>query len=208
MTIAEIAAITTASVAGVGVILSVVKFWLARSDAQIQRIIATTRADVLKAIASNMEKCFAGLDKTTYVTLDYRMDGDTQCLRIPLAYNRVTECLQGMRLQLIEQSGKETVYSISTLGYHSPIRLHWHYHQEREIIQIIKGSVTDVLTGRKYLAGESWSIPAGIRHIADFDHCYAVVTITPPLPFASTHPIMLDGIANVYESPEPQPQAS
>ena len=184
--------------------LGAVKFWVSRIDKRMTRLVSVTREDLLRSIASNMAKCFEGLDKTTYVTLDYRMDGDVQCLRIPLAYNRVTECLQGMRLQLVENNAKETAYSISTLGYHSPIRLHWHYHEEMEMIQVIRGTCTDVQTGRKYGPGEIWVIEPGVRHTADFSDCYALATVRPPLPFASTHPMQFGGIEAVYNTPEPK----
>lgn len=203
MTITEGAAIATAATATCGVILSVVKFWIARSDLATKALVSATRADLLKAIASNMERQFADLDKATYVTLDYRMDGDVSCLRIPLCYNRVTECLQGMRLQLVEHSKTETVYSVSTLGYHAPIRLHWHYHEEMEMVQVIRGTVTDVKTGVRYEAGQTWMISPGERHIADFSDAYVLCTVRPPLPFATEHPMNLGGIVSVYDSPEP-----
>ena len=115
-----ITAITTAVVA----ISGVVKWLITRSEKKMTALVSTTRADLLRAIAHNVERQFEGMDKATYVTLDYRMDGDVSCLYIPIAYNRVTECLQGMRLQLVDNSPEETVYSISTLGHHAPIRLH------------------------------------------------------------------------------------
>lgn len=195
-----ITAITTAVVAVSGI----VKFLITRSEKKMTALVGATRTDLLRAIAHNMERQFEGLDKATYVTLDYRMDGDIACLRIPIAYNRVTECLQGMRLQLVDNSHEETVYSISTLGHHAPIRLHWHYHEEMELVQVIRGAVVDVSTGRRYTAGEVWVIEPGIRHIADFDSAYVLCTVRPPLPFASQCPMNLDGIVGVYDSIAPK----
>jgi hypothetical protein len=184
----------------------VVRFWQSRIDRKFTQLVKNTREEVLRAIGAAIEHQFANIDKATYVTLDYRMDGDSpKCLRIPLSMNRVTECLQGMRLQLVDHSRLETVYSVSTLGHHAPIRLHWHYHNESETVQVIRGRVTDVQTGRIYMPGEIWAIEGGSRHAADFDG-YALCTVRPPLPWASSHPIDLDDISRVYDSPEP-PQA-
>jgi uncharacterized cupin superfamily protein len=182
--------------------LAIAKYGQAVITKRVTKIVNTARADVLHALGTNMERQFANIEKSTYVTLDYRMDGDTTCIRIPLHMAQVTECLQGMRLQLIEHSPAETIYSVSTIGHHAPIRLHWHYHEETETVTVIIGTVTDVQTGRIYRVGESWSISPGVRHIADIDG-YAVCTVRPPLPFASQHPICVNGIKSVYESNPP-----
>lgn len=181
------------------VIGALVRVWIMR----MSRLVVKTRSDVLEAFASTVEKQFADLEKSAYVTLDYRMDGDIQCLRIPLHFSRVTEPLQGMRLQLVEHSKKETVYSVSTIGHHAPVRFHWHYHEEMEVVQVVKGKVTDVHTGKIYGPGEIWVIDPGLRHIADFSEAFCLCTVKPPLPFASQHPIQLHGIGGVYDTPEP-----
>lgn len=208
MSITEKCTIATVVISAVALILSVVRHFQAQSEKKLTHLVDTTRKELLAALAVNIERQFSDLDKSSYVTLDYRMDGDVGCLRIPLAYNRVTECLQGMRLQLLDQNDKETTYSISTLGYDAPVRLHWHYHEETETIQIIRGAVTDVQTGRRYLAGETWAIAPNTRHIADFDNAYAVCLVRPPLPFASLHPISLDGMTQVYAPPAPPEKTS
>ena len=182
--------------------LGVIKYGQSVITKKVAKIVNTARADVLQAIGANMERQFANIEKSTYVTLDYRMDGDTTCIRIPLHMGQITECLQGMRLQLIDHSPSETIYSVSTLGHHAPIRLHWHYHDEMETVTVVIGTVQDVQTGRIYRVGESWSISPGVRHIADIDG-YAVCTVRPPLPFASQHPICVQGISSVYESNAP-----
>lgn len=204
MTPHDAAALITSITAAVVAISGIVKWLITRSERKMTALVSTTREDLLRAIAHNVERQFEGMDKSTYVTLDYRMDGDVACLYIPIAYNRVTECLQGMRLQLVDNSPDETVYSISTLGHHAPIRLHWHYHEEMELVQIIRGTVVDVSTGRRYTAGEVWVIEPGIRHIADFDAAYVLCTVRPPLPFASQRPMNLEGITGVYDSTAPK----
>lgn len=203
ITIMEKCAIATVVVSAITVILSMVRMWQNRSEKKLTQLVNTTRTELLTALASNMERQFSSLDKSTYVTLDYRMDGDTKCLRIPLAFDKVTECLQGMRLQLLDHNEVETIYSVSTLGFDAPVRLHWHYHEETETVQVIKGSVTDVQTGRKYKAGEVWVIPPGHRHIADFDNAYTICTVRPPLPLAAVHPIQLEGAGDIYAAPAP-----
>lgn len=205
MTITEASSIIGSAVAIVGITLAVTKFWMSRIDQRLTRLVSATREDLLKAIGCNIGKQFAAVDPRTYVTLDYRMDGDTHCLYIPLDKSRVTECLQGMRLQLVEHSLTETEYSISTRGFSTPVRLHWHYHDEMECIQIVRGHVTDVGTGLRYGPGEIWIIEPGVRHIADFDNAYCLATVRPPLKYASEQPINLDGISAVYESPPPKP---
>lgn len=205
MTITEGCTIATTAVAilgGGG--LSIVRMWIARSERTMREHVVKTRADLLIAFANLIEKQFADLDKSAYVTLDYRMDGDIRCLRIPLHFSRVTEPLQGMRLQLVAHDADETVYSVSTIGHHEQVRFHWHYHDEMELVQVVKGSVTDVDSGRVYKAGEIWIIEPGVRHIADFNEAFCLCTVRPPLPYASTHPIQLQGIAFVYDSPRPR----
>lgn len=204
MTHGEIAGYIGSGAATIGVVLSVFRYWMNAVEARTTKLVKATRTELLTAIGNNMERLFQGIDKKAYVTLDYRMDGDVECLRIPIAYDRVTECLQGMRLQLVEHNEKETVYSISTLGMHAPIRLHWHYHEEMELVQVIRGHVIDVKTGRRYGPGEAWLIEPNERHAADFDDAYVLATVRPPLPYASTHPIKLDGIAEVYAPQAPE----
>lgn len=206
MTIAEITAIVSCSVAVSGLILTVARFWISRAEKRCSEQLKTTRSDLLRAIASNILRQFESVDKTTFVTLDYRMDGVTNCLRIPLAYDRVTEPLQGLRLQLQEHDKTCSKYSISTLGHHQPVRLHWHYHEEAEVINVLEGRVIDVETGRSYAKGETWAISPGRRHIADFDNAFALATVRPPLPLASEVPPFLGGIETVYDAAEPNPQ--
>lgn len=194
--------------AGSGAILSglaVLKYGQYILTQRVIKLVQTARADVLQAIGNNIERQFANIEKSTYVTLDYRMDGETGCIRIPLHMKEVTECLQGMLLQLIDNSPLKTVYTVNTLSHHAPIRLHWHYHDEMETVTVIFGTVTNVQTGRIYRVGESWEISPGVRHIADIDG-YAVCEVRPPLPFASQHPICLRGIKTVYDSPQPTPK--
>jgi quercetin dioxygenase-like cupin family protein len=204
MTTQEICLIVATGTGTFAAIAGLVKFWITRSDRKLTQLVNTTRKELLTAMANNIERQFSNMDKSTYLTLDYRMDGDSQCLRIPLAYTRVTECLLGMRLQLVDHSEKETTYSVSTLGFGAPIRLHWHYHEEMEIIQVIRGTVVDVQTGRRYGPGASWVVEPEARHIADFDNAYALCTVRPPLPWASQHPINLSGVAEFYNSPPPK----
>lgn len=202
MTVSDVSAIIGSVVAVGTLVLAIGRFWIARIEKRSQRV-ALKLEEILNLVGETIERQFANADKTTYVTIDYRMDGIETFLRIPLAVDRVTECLPGMRLQLIEQNATETVYSISTLASHQPLRFHWHYHEETETVQVIRGSVTDVKTGRRYTAGETWIIPSGERHIADFDGAYVLATLRPPLPFAIDAPIRVEGLAHVYDAAAP-----
>lgn len=203
MTIGEVSAILSSSAAVGGLVLAVARFWISRSEKRCKEELAITRAAVLKAIAGKIERQIARKDKTSYVTLDYRMDGQDGFLRIPLLYEEIVEPLQGLRLQLVDHDKLRTKYSISTIGHHAPVRLHWHYHEEAEVIHVIEGTVTDVLTGHIYRAGDIWPIEPGTRHAADFTEAYALATVRPPLPLASVAPAMLDGITTVYDPPAP-----
>lgn len=204
MSITETCSIIGAAIGITTLVLTVVKLWIGRSEKRMTRSIEGTRATLLTAFASTIDRQFRHKDKNTYVTLDYRMDGDVQCLRIPLDYREVVEPLEGMRLQLVSHNHRETVYSISTINHHAGIRFHWHYHTEMEVIQIIRGTVTDIGTGKVYGPGEIWVIEPNHRHSADFNECFALATCRPPLPYASRHPIDLHGIAAVYDALEPQ----
>lgn len=204
MTIGEVCAILSSSAAVGGIVLGVAKFWISRVETRFKREIDLTRTALLKAIASKIERQIARKDKSTYVTLDYRMDGQDTFLRVPLLYEEIVELPQGLRLQLVDHDKLRTKYSISTIGFAAPVRLHWHYHEEAEVLHVIEGTVTDILTGRIYRAGEIWPIPPGVRHAADFTEAYALATVRPPLPLASVAPAMLDGIAGVYDSPAPE----
>ena len=198
----ELAAILAALAAFGGLILSVVRFWISRAEKRAAHLSAKLD-ELLQVVASGMAATFASADARTYVTIDYRMDGTSDFLRIPIGLDRVTECLPGMRLQLLSQTARETTYSISTLGAHQPLRFHWHYHEEAESIQVIRGTVLDVRTGRRYAPGETWTIAAGERHIADFDNAYVIATIRPPLPSGADAPIKLEGMTSVYQAPPP-----
>lgn len=164
--------------------------------------IQTTLAKMLEDSGAAMQRQFAGVEKATYVTLDYRMDG-ADTIRIPLCFVRVVSPLLGLRLQLVDHTSKYTKYSISTIGHHAPVRLHWHFHEAAEVITVIEGTMTDVATGRCYEKGETWAIAPGLKHACDFMNFYGLATIRPPLPFATTHPINLKSISRVYDSPEP-----
>lgn len=203
MTIGETSAILSSSAAVGALVLAVARFWISRAEKRCKAEILITRTDVLKAIGSKIERQIARKDKTTYVTLDYRMDGQDGFLRVPLLYEEIVEPLQGLRLQLVDHDKHRTKYSISTIGFAAPVRLHWHYHEEAEVLHIIEGTVTDISTGRIYRAGEIWPIAPGVRHAADFCEAYALATVRPPLPLASVAPALLDGIAGVYDTPAP-----
>jgi quercetin dioxygenase-like cupin family protein len=197
----EITGILAAITAFFGIVVALGKVFCQLKS--LKRELAMTRTDLLEGHGIAITKQYERKDKRTYVTLDYRMDGIAQCLRIPLSFDEITEPLDGMRLQLVEHSKKETVYSVSTIGHHALVRFHWHYHEEMEIVQVVKGKVTDVQTGRIYKPGEIWVIDPNVRHIADFDEAFCLCTVRPPLPYAETHPIMLFGVGSVYDAIEP-----
>lgn len=204
MTTGEISSILASSATVGALVLAVAKFWVSRAEKRCHAQLLVTREEVLRAIGSKIERQIARKDKSTYVTLDYRMDGQDGFLRVPLLYEEIVEPLQGLRLQLVDHDKERTKYSISTIGHHAPVRLHWHYHEEAEVIHVIEGTVTDVQTGRVYHAGEIWPIAPGIRHAADFFEAYALATVRPPLPYATIAPAMLSGIQCVYDPPPPR----
>lgn len=198
----EIAAIISALTMVVGLFLSI---W--QMIRRIERKTDATRTAFLTRNKQRIEEDFAHDDKGEYVTLDYRMtgaDGETICLRIPLSNQRATQCLMGLRLWLLTHNKLETVYSINTMGFHAPVRLHWHWHDERKTIKVVMGTMVDVQTGRRYGPGESWVLEPGVIHTADFDNAYCVATLRPPLPFASEKPIHLEGMTEVYDAEDPQ----
>jgi hypothetical protein len=202
VTIAEVSFIIGSVASMGGLILGIVKYLHSRIDKRIA-VLEVTAKKILAASGAQVRRQIEGVDPRTYVTLDYQMDGVEHPLRIPLLFYKVIEPLPGFRLTLLDHDKKRTVYSLVTMGHNAPLRLHWHYHDEEESVQVIRGRMTDVATGKVYLPGDTWTLAAGVRHTVDFDNVFCVVTVVPPLAFAYDSPATLDSIERVYDAVEP-----
>jgi hypothetical protein len=202
VTIAEVGIIIGSVASMGGLILGIIRYLHTRIDKRIA-VLEVTAKKILAAAGAQVRRQIEGVDPRTFVTLDYQMDGVEQPLRIPLLFDRVITPLPGFRLQLLDHDRKRTIYSLVTLGHNAPLRLHWHYHDEEETVQVIKGRMTDVATGKVFLPGDTWTLAAGVRHTVDFDNVVCIVTVIPPLPSAHDAPATLDSIERVYDAVEP-----
>ena len=175
--------------------MCVVKKWFARLN-------LTVSATVLKYVKRHLEESISGRDPNTYYTLDVHFTNGISLIA-PMIPNEAVTISENLEISVIDHSGDSTTLSLKAKG-DAFLPPHWHAHTS-ELIEVRKGSITHLESGRIYRAGETWFIPVGEPHSAVFSRdCFALVTHRPPLPTAKERPVNLDRIEDAFrELPHP-----
>jgi quercetin dioxygenase-like cupin family protein len=167
------------------------------------RLNLTVSATVLKYVKRHLEESISGRDPATYYTLEVHFQGSGISLIAPMIPNEAVMIAENLEISVIDHSTDATTLALRAKGdaYLPP---HWHDHTS-ELIEVRKGTITHLESGRIYRAQEFWFIPTGEPHSAVFSRdCFALVTHRPPLPTAKERPVNLDRIEDAFrELPHP-----
>jgi quercetin dioxygenase-like cupin family protein len=198
-TTAEIATLLSATAAFMVAALGLVKYWQDRSEKRIMRhqeaTMANTMRAILRGLAAQTMRQIAGIPPEQIYSLDVRLRSG-ESLRVPLLEKTWVQYLPSLSLMLIRSGKEETEFLMDVTD---PAFLPWHSHTGTETVTVIRGSMVDLTTARKYLPGETWEISAEQWHRAQFDAgTLCRVLIRPPLETAALHPIDLSHMEQAF----------
>jgi quercetin dioxygenase-like cupin family protein len=156
---------------------------------------ANTMRAILRGLAAQTMRQIAGIPPEQIYSLDVRLRSG-ESLRVPLLEKTWVQYLPSLSLMLIRSGKEETEFLMDVTD---PAFLPWHSHTGTETVTVIRGSMVDLTTARKYLPGETWEISAEQWHRAQFDAgTLCRVLIRPPLETAALHPIDLSHMEQAF----------
>ena len=164
---------------------------------KLKKQLEGTTASMQAMLAANIQEAISSLDPDSYFTLDLAFPSGDK-LHIPVLVGRPLTVLENISIAVLSHSKRETVLSLVCKG-HGHIDPHAHLHSTEDIT-IIRGTITCLETGRKYEAGDRWTIPAGEFHGANFQDVTAILVHHPPLPRASERPASLEAMSRIFSS--------
>lgn len=116
---------------------------------------------------------------------------------IPVIVGKTYSPWPGLDLTGIRSCGDGTFYNLTTTH---PVTLVRHSHEEKETVEVIMGSMTDLDSGRVYRKGETWEIEPQRDHRVFFEaHGIFVVTVQPPLPKLAERPVSVDRLTELAD---------
>jgi hypothetical protein len=114
---------------------------------------------------------------------------------VPLTHEWVEVDPCGAKIQLFESSSEETTYQ---LHCPSPYQIATHAHIEEEEVTVQRGFMTDLVTGKVYHPGDTWTIPPQTPHSVFFSAgSLMMIAVRPPLPRNSSVPLDLKHLKQV-----------
>lgn len=169
---------------------------LRRIDKRIDALKDTSISGILKATASNIRALCEVADPQKLRTLDIGFEHGIY-VSIPIIIGTTYSPYSGLEITGIRSNAECTDYSMQTT---QPVTLVRHSHEEREIVEVLDGSMTDLDSGRVYRKGEAWDIEPNLQHRVYFEaHGLYIATIRPPLPLASERPVNVDRLHELAE---------
>lgn len=162
-----------------------------------KQFIDATTAAVQAIIAARMRSMIEDRDPKTYYTMDLSFP-DGNKLAVPMIPGVPVRVLENVDVTVIHHGPQETILSLVCDGF-GHIGEHCH-EMTSERIEIKRGTMTDVKSGRVYRAGDVWEIPAGESHGAVFQDVIALLYHKPPLPTAAERPVNLDAMEKIYKT--------
>ena len=158
-------------------------------------IISATTGAIQKFIAGQMASAILGRDPKAYYTLDLLFEGGDS-LRVPMIPGCPLTVLENISITVTAHCKKQTIATLVCKGFgHIPSHAHASHHEE---VHVISGTMTDMLTGRIYREGETWSIPPNEFHSATFHDCVLILRYHPPLQTAHERPVDLSAMERVF----------
>jgi hypothetical protein len=155
---------------------------------------ATTRSMQLW-IKRQMQQLTDGRDPKLYFTLAIHFNNNMR-LAIPMIPRIPILVSENVWMAVVSHTSHATILSLTCQGFGNlPVHMHPH---TCETIEVKEGTMTCLLTGKVYRAGDFWKIEAGEAHGAHFWDFVGFVTHRPPLPTADVCPVSLDDMESIF----------
>lgn len=191
------ALVTLATTTG---LLAWFRYWIGKFThrAEERLLDAATTAGIQAAIRQQLEDRAAAEDPAKWFTLLIRFSGCHQ-MRVPLFRSGPAYYAQNISMRVIDHTAEETVMELSCPGFgHLPPHDHGDYC---ETVEVRRGTVTHIESGRIYRKGDTWAIPPGQTHSAAFQDAFCLVTHRPALPTGLIAPLDLAAMPAVFPRP-------
>lgn len=177
-----------------GFIFGVVKYLIARHGQEVIKEIDLNYFTLLKSHLKSMAEK-AGPENVRLIDINF-VGPPANPLRIPLIRDTWVTVLPGCDIMGDEFSLDRTTYYMRTSG---ATRIRRHTHSGEEAVFVVKGEMTDMVSGKIYCPGQTWVIPSGEVHAALFEapedgHGMFLISVVPPLPDLTHATILLDGL--------------
>ena len=185
-------------VAGGGLVWAILKWQLSKTEKRITNNITESIDQRYRRYVRPMAERLldaAALAPLQHVTLDFILPDDT-CLKIPIPEHDWAEVLPGLYLTQGGRTPTETTVILRTIG---SVSLPWHHHGRVESLTLMRGTATDLSTGRILEAGDKWEIPTHHTHICSFHNALAIIKYRPPLLTADIDPPQIEGIERMAD---------
>ena len=192
--IAQIAAILLGS----SIIPTAINWWINRKNVRrMEDVNARMEHNTLTIqlwIAAVIQKAIADRDPASYRTLKLRFPGG-HWLSSPIIQGMTLPCYTNITICGISHNQNETLAMLVCDGFGV---IGNHTHDEEETIRVESGSMTCMATGKRYVAGDTWVIPADVEHGAFCTDLVAILRYHPPLPDGVERPVNLDAMEDIF----------
>lgn len=166
------------------------------TNTQTSKLIDANTHAVQQILAKQLLKDIDELDPEKYYTLDFKFPTG-EFLHIPLVTNKSLTILENIKMTVLSHNEESTLITLTCTGF-GTIPEHCHEYTCEEI-KILKGTMTCLKTGKRYVAGDVWSIQAKEFHGAYLHNCVAILIHKPPLPTAYERPVNLIAMNKIFK---------
>lgn len=203
VTMHEVSQFLSGSAALIVAMLGVMKFLLNKQE---KRINTKTEETLEKILARKLEENLlrlatqAGPSRTRGIDIAF-CDIDV-ALRIPVILDQWAALPWGLWICGVDFAHASTSYLVKC---DTTSRLLSHTHEGTETVTVIQGKMEDLDSGKVYLPGTSWEIPAESPHAVHFHaptdgrSFLALVTVRPALPNPAHTALDLKGLQKLLD---------
>lgn len=137
----------------------------------------------------------AGSKRTRVIDIEF-LD-QPAILHVPVILDEWLTVLPGVQIMGDEYRADSTTYILRVAQI---AQIRQHRHRRTETVQVIRGTMTDLNTGKTYKPGDIWTIPAGEPHSVQFlapvgRAGKVMITTQPALPDSAEQPLKLEDLS-------------
>lgn len=193
MTVTELCTVAVSATTVVGGITTWINWIISRR--QIKRALGEATTGFMQVlIAEGLQREIEKHSPERYTTLKMHFPNG-HWIAAPIITGVPLQCYENITITGTSHNEQETIATLVCRGFG---HISQHSHDQDETIRVMSGFMVCLATGRRYVAGEEWHVPAEEVHGAYFQDAVCILRYIPRLPLASEQPVALSSMGQCF----------